>query len=204
MFLSFIKLFSLYSLTLFNRRRNLIFRLSMLHFRFEEDRDVSIRIIFRFVVERTKRIRKVSEPWIRFCKLIVARKSFSFLFPSFFFFFFLSDDLSRTTGTNNYDLYETKWNTAYRWDTIEEKMEKGGINIVPSIFRIVVIKEYTDCFLFFSFISYRKWIVCVCVCVLYIDFSFRLNIEEILGECARTTHKWVNAHIFPSSCQSRN
>lgn len=88
MFLSFIKLFSLYSLTLFNRRRNLIFRLSMLHFRFEEDRDVSIRIIFRFVVERTKRIRKVSEPWIRFCKLIVARKSFSFLFPSFFFFFF--------------------------------------------------------------------------------------------------------------------
>lgn len=34
----------------YNRRRNLIFRLSMLHFRFEEDRDISIRIIFRFVV----------------------------------------------------------------------------------------------------------------------------------------------------------
>lgn len=186
MFLSFIKLFSLYSLTLFNRRRNLIFRLSMLHFRFEEDRDVSIRIIFRFVVERTKRIRKVSEPWIRFCKLIVARKSFSFLFPSFFFFF-LSDDLSRTTGTNNYDLYETKWNTAYRWDTIEEKMEKGGINIVPSIFRIVVIKEYTDCFLFFFFYIVPKVNcvrVCVCVCVVHRFFVSIKYRRDFGGMCS--------------------
>lgn len=72
-FLSFIKLFSLYIhwLFFFNRRRNLVFRLSMLHFRFEEGSDVSVRISsFDFVAGRTEEnTRRVSEPWIRYLKL---------------------------------------------------------------------------------------------------------------------------------------